>query len=88
LVLPHPRLADRAFVLVPLADVAPEWVHPVTGHDGCADARCAASSRSCGESGIADPVKLPGLALVMLRLKALSAAFLVRLSEVEQTWPA
>jgi 2-amino-4-hydroxy-6-hydroxymethyldihydropteridine diphosphokinase len=31
LVLPHPRLVDRAFVLVPLSDVAPEWVHPVTG---------------------------------------------------------
>ena len=31
LILPHPRLQDRAFVLVPLAEVAPNWVHPVTG---------------------------------------------------------
>lgn len=31
LVLPHPRLADRGFVLVPLMDVAPDWRHPVTG---------------------------------------------------------
>lgn len=29
LVLPHPRLQERAFVLVPAADVAPEWCHPV-----------------------------------------------------------
>lgn len=28
--LPHPRLAARAFVLRPLSEIAPEWVHPVT----------------------------------------------------------
>lgn len=31
LILPHPRLQDRAFVLIPLADICPGWRHPVTG---------------------------------------------------------
>ena len=41
--VPHPKLADRRFVLEPLNEVAPDAVHPVTGltvkemHDLCAD---------------------------------------------------
>ncbi len=31
LILPHPRLHRRAFVLLPLLDVAPDWQHPVLG---------------------------------------------------------
>lgn len=31
LTLPHPRLAERAFVLVPLLDLDPEWRHPILG---------------------------------------------------------
>jgi 2-amino-4-hydroxy-6-hydroxymethyldihydropteridine diphosphokinase len=31
LILPHPAMGDRSFVLVPLAEIAPELLHPVSG---------------------------------------------------------
>jgi len=30
-ILPHPRMTQRAFVLLPLREVAPRWRHPITG---------------------------------------------------------
>ncbi len=36
LTLPHPRMSERAFVLVPLCEIDPHWRHPVLGRSAAA----------------------------------------------------
>ncbi len=45
LILPHPRAAERKFVMGPLAEIAPRWVHPVTAKS--AEALSASATVGC-----------------------------------------
>ena len=31
LIIPHPEIENRSFVLMPMLELSPEWLHPVTG---------------------------------------------------------
>ena len=44
-ILPHPRMADRAFVLRPLQDIAPDWCHPAM-EEGVATLLARAADRA------------------------------------------
>jgi 2-amino-4-hydroxy-6-hydroxymethyldihydropteridine diphosphokinase len=45
LVVPHPRAHERLFVMGPLAEIAPNWAHPVLGKTAAELARVAAVGR-------------------------------------------
>ncbi|MDR3507729.1 MAG: 2-amino-4-hydroxy-6-hydroxymethyldihydropteridine diphosphokinase [Caulobacteraceae bacterium] len=51
LVLPHPRAADRLFVMGPLAEVAPDWRHPVLGETATDLAKKAKVGRDASPIG-------------------------------------
>lgn len=52
LVLPHPQLHLREFVLAPLADIAPRWHHPVTGETVAHLLRAAPGDASAREGRV------------------------------------
>lgn len=37
--IPHPRMLERDFVLVPAAEIAPDWIHPISGLELRAECR-------------------------------------------------
>ena len=55
LILPHPRIEDRAFVLLPLAARAPGWRHPLTGRTVAAMARALPLAARRGLRPLAPP---------------------------------
>lgn len=55
LVIPHPRLHERAFVLVPLIEIAPDLVHPVNKH------MVKALLKSVGKNGVVLSGKIGGI---------------------------
>ena len=72
LILPHPRAAERLFVMGPLAEIVPGWVHPVLGETAEAlakaalvgtDARLVTSHSSAHPRESGAPVLLSGRAL-------------------------
>jgi len=59
LILPHPRAHERRFVMGPLAELAPDWRHPVIGETAAVLAACAAVGADGRPMGLAALRKRP-----------------------------
>lgn len=64
LVLPHPRLAERAFVLLPLQEIAPDWRHPASGRSVAEMVAMQAGDQGCrpftkDDEKRAQPIRFP-----------------------------
>jgi 3-oxoacyl-[acyl-carrier protein] reductase len=66
LTLPHPRMHERAFVLIPLSEIAPETVHPTSGKPVS-----QLAAEVIGRAGIATAVKPPASPFALQGLRAL-----------------
>lgn len=58
LIVPHPRLQDRGFVLIPMLDVAPTWQHPLT-HQTIAEMATALPAEQRAEVRLLDGWNTP-----------------------------
>lgn|GEM_PF-640022 len=79
LTIPHPRIRDRAFVLEPLAEVAPAWVFPDSGEtigEACAKIRRKSGAGVRLQAGLSlAPAVIPGDGLTKEEWRAALAVY-------------
>jgi 2-amino-4-hydroxy-6-hydroxymethyldihydropteridine diphosphokinase len=76
LILPHPRLQDRAFVLLPLADVAPDWRHPLLDVTVAQMLAALPATELAGMRALSRPGSRPGSRPDSRLVKAFGSAYI------------